>query len=129
MWARISSARVPDGTSVVSKSIHGGSRRRVVARPGIIELERTPTLGSGALRSVATDVRHPLRPGARARRVATPARLATWFRGRALGTTVVASVMLVLAVVHASGLGSYPAFFDDEGTYVARPSRSTSSAP
>jgi hypothetical protein len=120
MWVRISSAAEPRTAPVSSRGRTAISRRRMVAPRGVIDLERTPALGSGALRSVATDVRHPLGTGAGARRVATPARLATWFRGHALGATVVASVILVLAVLHAWGLGRYPAFFDDEGTYVAQ---------
>jgi hypothetical protein len=81
---------------------------------------RSSTRPSG-LSSIATDPPYPLaRRLRRAPKRRTRGQLAAWLQRHVLEGTVVASAIGVLGVVHAWGLGRYPAFFDDEGTYVAQ---------
>jgi hypothetical protein len=53
------------------------------------------------------------RPGGRSR-------LLAWVSARSRDLVVLAAVVTPVAIAHAWGLKSYPAFFDDEGTYVSQ---------
>ena len=48
------------------------------------------------------------------------ARAGAWVRAHRLDLCIVGALSLVLGTVHAWGMGRYPAFFDDEGTYVSQ---------
>jgi intracellular septation protein A len=61
------------------------------------------------------DDRLPGRRSARAR-----SRLVGWVSARRRDLVVLAAVVTPVAVVHAWGMTRYPAFFDDEGTYVSQ---------
>jgi hypothetical protein len=47
-------------------------------------------------------------------------RAGIWLRTHATEAAVLAALAALLGVVHAWGLSRYPAFFDDEGTYVSQ---------
>jgi 4-amino-4-deoxy-L-arabinose transferase-like glycosyltransferase len=47
-------------------------------------------------------------------------RLSTWLRVHAVDLAVVASLEAVIGTAHAWGMTRWPAFFDDEGTYVSQ---------
>ena len=74
----------------------------------------------GALSTIATDRPYALAPHLRRGGPRARVQLSTWLREHVRVTAVVGSVISLLGVVHAWGLGRYPAFFDDEGTYVAQ---------
>ena len=90
--------------------------RLAIARSGT----RTTVDAESALSSIAIDLPYPLAPRLRRAGPRVRGRVAVWLQRHLLETAVVGSVVSVLGVVHAWGLGRYPAFFDDEGTYVAQ---------
>ena len=47
-------------------------------------------------------------------------RLAAWVSARRADLVVLAAVVTPVAIAHAWGMTRYPAFFDDEGTYVSQ---------
>ena len=93
-------------------------------RSGLAGLELTPGEAAIAGRGAAVPPALPRgaadRPRARDAGPSRAARAGAWVRAHRLDLSIVGVLSLVLGTVHAWGMGHYPAFFDDEGTYVSQ---------
>jgi 4-amino-4-deoxy-L-arabinose transferase-like glycosyltransferase len=90
------------------------------ARPGI-----PPGRGLRPRFDDARDPRRRLHQPAAPRRAAgaqqrASRRVVAWLEAHALSLTLVAGLLIVVGVVLGTGIGRYPGFSDDEGTYVAQ---------
>jgi 4-amino-4-deoxy-L-arabinose transferase-like glycosyltransferase len=73
----------------------------------------------GAAGSIAVDFPHVNERLRNRLESSVSRRVALWLRAH-VGLWVAGTVVAILGTVHAWGMGRYPAFFDDEGTYVSQ---------
>lgn len=109
--------RVPSRAATPFVPAHASAGTR---RPAANEFRRVEGALDGA-RPADPPARPQVRPAPRpARSRPRAATAASWLRAHRLDLYVAGVVSLVLGIVHSWGLGRYPAFFDDEGTYVSQ---------
>jgi len=106
------------------EGVLGGRRRSEHGGLTLVRASVGPSLGaevSATAGSIAVDFPHTSEH--RQRRTAGASfgnRIGIWLRTHAVELSIVGCVAVALGTVHAWGMARYPAFFDDEGTYVSQ---------
>ncbi len=121
MAVMIVAARSLVGTRTYERQAPPAGRRHTVPPPPAADL-RPAEAGSGSP-EVAEATAPPYLPKAlRAPAPTFPGRAGaqSWIWTRRWDLCVMGALAVVLGVVHAVGMGRYPAFFDDEGTYISQ---------
>jgi 4-amino-4-deoxy-L-arabinose transferase-like glycosyltransferase len=106
---------------ILAAGVMSGSHTQTATRRAGIPIDR-------GLAPRFEDLRHPrrrLRRGAAPHRAAgaeqrVSRRVLAWLDAHALSLAVVAILLIVVGVVLGTGIGRYPGFSDDEGTYAAQ---------